>query len=64
MTLSNIFIPLIEKISEQGGVMGITTRDMGFRSGLYIYAGKLVNNYVAKYFNLPAGDISLFLTAF
>jgi alanine dehydrogenase len=64
MALSNIFIPLIERISEQGGVTGITTRDMGFRSGLYIYAGKLVNNYVAKYFNLPASDISLFLTAF
>jgi alanine dehydrogenase len=64
MALSNIFIPLIERISEQGGVTGIATRDMSFRSGLYIYAGKLVNSYIAKHFNLPAHDIGLYLTVF
>jgi alanine dehydrogenase len=64
MALSNIFIPLITKMGELGGVTGITKADMDFRSGLYMYSGKLVNSYVAHYFNLPAHDIGLFLSVF
>ena len=64
MALSNIFVPLIVQMGEQGGVSGFAAIDTGFRSGLYMYAGKLVNNYVAKHFNLPAHDIGLFLSAF
>jgi alanine dehydrogenase len=64
MSLSNIFIPLILRIGESGGVTGIAKTDRNFRSGLYMYSGKLVNSYVAKYFNLSAHDIGLFLSAF
>ncbi len=64
MALSNIFIPLITRIGERGGVSQIASADMDFISGFYIYAGKLVNNYVAKHFNLPSNDIGLFLSVF
>jgi alanine dehydrogenase len=64
MALSNIFTPLIVRMGELGGVSGIATTDRNFRSGFYMYAGKLVNSYVANYFNLPANDISLFLSVF
>ncbi|GHT47122.1 alanine dehydrogenase [Bacteroidia bacterium] len=64
MALSNIFTPLIVRMGELGGVTGIATADRSFRSGFYMYAGKLVNSYVAKYFNLPANDIGLFLSVF
>jgi alanine dehydrogenase len=64
MALSNIFTPLIVQIGELGGVAGIATSDGGFRSGFYMYSGKLVNSYVAKSFNLPANDIGLFLSVF
>jgi alanine dehydrogenase len=64
MALSNIFTPLVLHAGEVGGVVGITQIDPAFRSGLYMYAGKLVNTYVAKYFNLPANDISLYLSVF
>ncbi|GHT72943.1 alanine dehydrogenase [Bacteroidia bacterium] len=64
MALSNIFVPLIVQMGEQGGAATFPTADSGFRSGLYLYAGKLVNNYVAKHFNLPAHDIGLFLSAY
>jgi alanine dehydrogenase len=64
MALSNIFTPLILRMGEVGGIAGITQIDPAFRSGLYMYAGKLVNTYVAKYFNLPANDIGLYLSAF
>jgi alanine dehydrogenase len=64
MALSNIFTPLILHMGEVGGIAGITQIDPAFRSGLYMYAGKLVNTYVAKYFNLPANDIGLYLSVF
>jgi alanine dehydrogenase len=64
MALSNIFTPLIISMGNVGGVAGITRIDTAFRSGLYMYAGKLVNSYVAKHFNLPANDISLYLSVF
>ncbi|MDR0864213.1 MAG: alanine dehydrogenase [Candidatus Symbiothrix sp.] len=64
MALSNIFIPWIIQTGELGGVTGMATTDIGFRSGFYMYAGKLVNSYVAKHFNLPANDIGLFLSMF
>jgi alanine dehydrogenase len=63
MALSNIFVPLIVQLSESGGAAGIPTTDV-FRSGLYVYGGKLVNNYVARHFNLTASDIGLYLSAF
>lgn len=64
MALSNIFAPMILHMGELGGVTGIAKSDTSFRSGLYMYTGKLVNSYVAKHFNLPTHDISLFLSVF
>jgi alanine dehydrogenase len=64
MALSNIFTPLIVRMGELGGVSGIAVTDRSFRSGFYMYAGKLVNSYVARHFNCPAGDISLFLSMY
>lgn len=64
MALSNIFTPLITHIGELGGVSGIVKYDSSFRSGLYMYSGKLVNGYVANHFNLPVSDIELFMSFF
>jgi alanine dehydrogenase len=63
MALSNIFTPLVVRMGESG-IAGIAQSDPVFRSGLYMYSGKLVNSYVAKHFNLPAHDIGLFLSMF
>ncbi|MDR2621917.1 MAG: alanine dehydrogenase [Dysgonamonadaceae bacterium] len=63
MTLSNIFTPLILRMGEPG-ITGIAQSDLFFRSGLYMYSGKLVNSYVANRFNLPSHDIGLFLSMF
>ncbi|MCL1937722.1 MAG: NAD-binding protein [Candidatus Azobacteroides sp.] len=63
MVLSNIFVPLILQLSESNGAAAIATTD-AFRSGLYLYGGKLVSNFVAKHFNLTASDIGLYLSAF
>ncbi|MCC8145015.1 MAG: alanine dehydrogenase [Bacteroidales bacterium] len=64
MTLSNIFTPLITRMGETVGLTSMISTDMAFRSGFYMYGGKLVNNYVASQFNLPSNDIGLFLSVF
>ncbi|MDH8701618.1 alanine dehydrogenase [Dysgonomonadaceae bacterium PH5-43] len=64
MSLSNIFTPLLTRLSDSGGLKNIVNSDLAFRSGYYMYSGKIVNSYVAKQFNLPANDIGLFLSAF
>ena len=64
MALSNILTPLITRIGEFGGVTETTKSDMCFRSGLYMYSGKLVNSYMANYFGLPSYDIGLYLSVF
>jgi len=64
MALSNIFIPFILRMSELETATAIASVDPVFRSGFYLYSGKLVNSYVAKYFNLPANDIGLFFSVF
>lgn len=64
MALSNIFTPMVTQMGDGGGLATLASRDRLFRSGFYIYGGKLVNNYVAKQFNLPSNDIGLFLSVF
>lgn len=64
MALSNIFTPLLVRMGELGGVRGIAEMEMGFRVGLYMFSGKLVNSYVAKHFNMISYDITLFLSVF
>ena len=65
MALSNIFTPFILQSGDSaGGLTGINKPDHALRSGFYMYAGKLVNSYVAGHFNLPSNDIGLFLSAY
>lgn len=64
MSLSNIFTPMLIGISEHGGIMGSAKTNPLFRSGLYMYSGKLVNSYVARYFNQNSNDIDLYLAIF
>lgn len=61
MALSNIFAPLIMHMGDVGGLVTLTKTDPGFRSGVFMYNGKLTNPYVANHFNLPSNDIGLFL---
>ena len=44
-----------------GGVPHFARFDRGFAAGFYLYAGKMVNRYVAGHFNLPLSDIGIFL---
>lgn len=64
MALSNLFVPMILSLGEKGAIQTLVKMDLGFRAGVYLYCGKMVNRYVAGRFNLPSTDISIYLSAF
>ncbi len=63
IALSNIFVTLFSSMADCGGGVDHFARfdRGGFASGFYMYAGKMVNSYVANHFNFPVSDIGLFL---
>ncbi|NOY96657.1 MAG: alanine dehydrogenase [Chlorobi bacterium] len=64
ISLSNILIPILLSIGDNGGVDNYIKNSYGFRKGVYIYHGILTNNDVGSYFNIPAKDIDLLLAIF
>ncbi len=61
--LSNIFAPLLLTIGDVGGCREMIRKDQGFRSGVYIYQGKLTSEILGKVFDLPFKNIELLLAA-
>lgn len=58
-TLSNILMPFILKIGEEGGIENTLHTDKGFRNGLYFYHGVLTDSTVSEWFGLPFKPIDL-----
>ncbi|MCB0477610.1 MAG: alanine dehydrogenase [Crocinitomicaceae bacterium] len=63
LTLSNIFSPLLLKISDMGGCNDVIKTDPGLRSGVYVYKGTLTSEILGEVFELPYKDIELLLAA-
>lgn len=63
IALSNIFSPLLLDMGQYGGCKEMIKRDSGFRSGVYIYKGKLTSQILGEVFDLPYKDIELLLAA-
>ena len=61
MALSNVFVPLFLELGDYSSIQNCAKSDDGFKSGIYMYAGKLVNDYVASFFNLRANNIDIFM---
>lgn len=64
ISLSNILIPILLAIGDNGGVENYIKASKGFRKGVYIYHGILTNHDVGRMFNIPAKDIDLLLAVF
>jgi alanine dehydrogenase len=62
--LSNIFTPMMNDISNYGGFHELIKIAKGFRQGVYIYKGQLVNEDLAKKFGMQSKDINLLLNIF
>jgi alanine dehydrogenase len=64
ISLSNILIPVLLSISDDGGVNNYIKTSKGFRKGVYIYHGILTNREIGYLFNIQAKEIDLLLAAF
>ncbi|HYQ55755.1 MAG TPA: alanine dehydrogenase [Draconibacterium sp.] len=64
ISLSNILIPILLSIGDNGGVDNYIKASKGFRKGVYVYHGILTSRDVGRMFNLPAKDIDLLLAVF
>ncbi|NOR75184.1 MAG: alanine dehydrogenase [Draconibacterium sp.] len=64
ISLSNILIPILLAIGENGGVDNYIKSSRGFRKGVYIYKGILTNPDIGRLFNISAKDIDLLLAVF
>jgi alanine dehydrogenase len=62
-SLSNIFLPTLVQMGEEGGVEQMIRQHVGVRSGLYIYHGTLTNRGVGEWFELPYKNIDLIFSA-
>lgn len=64
MAFSNVLVSLLTMLGDAGSVQGLIKEDECFRSGVYIYSGKPVNNYVSSRFNILSNNINIYLSAF
>jgi len=64
IALSNIFLPLILKTAESGGVIKQLKEDIGLRHGVYVFNGILTNQFISNHFGIPSSDIDLLMAAF
>lgn len=64
ISMSNILIPILLSIGENGGVDNYIKSSTGFRKGVYIYHGILTNSDIGNLFNIPSKDINLLLAVF
>lgn len=59
--LSNIFLPILIDMGDQGGCRDLIKNDHGFRSGVYMYKGTLTSEVLGKVFDLKYKDIELLI---
>ncbi len=62
--LSNIFTPLLNDMSNYGGFHELIKIAKGFRHGVYIYKGNLVNESLAKRFGMKYKDLELMMSLY
>ena len=64
ISLSNIFAPIFVALGEVGGIENNLRCDLGFRNGLYVYNGILINKWIGERFSIPFKDIDLLLATY
>lgn len=64
IALSNILTPIILKIGASGSVKQSIADSAGFRHGVYVFNGMMVNRLMGDYYSIPSNDIGLFLTGY
>ena len=64
IALSNIFSPLLQNLSDAGGITQLLKYDAGLRNGAYLYNGLLTNETLGQKFGIMSKDLDLLISAF
>jgi len=64
IALSNIFVQILQRIGEFGGITPFIKTDFTTRQGVYLFNGILTNYFIGKRFNIPHKNIDLLMAAF
>ena len=64
ISLSNILIPILLSVGDNGSVDGYIKNSRGFRKGVYVFHGVLTNAEIGNLYNIPSKDINLLLAVF
>jgi alanine dehydrogenase len=59
--ISNVLMPLILKIADEGGLDAILWHNFNLRNGIYMYKGHLTNFYLSERFDIKYTDLNLLL---
>jgi alanine dehydrogenase len=61
--ISNVLMPLLLSVSEEGGVEEMVWHDFSLRNGIYMYKGYLTNFYLSQRFDLKYTDLNLLIAS-
>ncbi len=61
--ISNVLMPLIINISEEGGIEEIIWHNLNLREGFYMFKGSITDFYMSEKFNLKFTDLNLLIAS-
>lgn len=63
IAFSNILITLLLRMGKSVNIAQMLHKNKGIKNGVYLYNGKLTNEYLSKRFNIKYTDLNLILTS-
>lgn len=61
--ISNVLMPLLMKISDEGGIEKLVWHQLNIRNGIYLFKGALTNFHLSQRFNLKFTDLNLLIAS-
>lgn len=61
--ISNVLMPLLLQISDEGGIEEMVWHNFNLREGIYLYKGALTDFYISQSFDLKFTDLNLLIAS-
>jgi alanine dehydrogenase len=61
--ISNVLMPLILEVSDEGGLEEMVWHNFNLREGIYLFKGSLTDIYISQKFNLKFTDLNLLIAS-
>jgi alanine dehydrogenase len=61
--ISNVLMPLLISVSDEGGMEEIVWHNINLREGIYMFKGSLTDFYMSQKFNLKFTDLNLLIAS-